>query len=76
MEITKTDFSKVPASNISEVKKLLKQYNKTKSPYLAYRLSAILGYEPDTKDIYGRYIPKPDMQRIQYLQSLPTSEFF
>lgn len=58
------------------VRQLLKKYHETKSPYYAYQLSKVLGYDPDVKDIYGGYTPKPSPEYIKYTQSLPVSEFF
>lgn len=69
-------LDKLPLEQRQRVRQLLKKYHETKSAYYAYFLSNVLGYEPDTKEIYGGYTPKPSYEHIKYTQSLPVSEFF
>lgn len=67
----------IPMANVKAVKGLLKKYNKNRNPLIAFRLSQILGYEPDTKRIYGTVNePVKSLERIEYLKSLPVSNFF
>lgn len=67
----------IPMANVKTVMELLKKYNKNKNPLLALRLSQILGFEPDTKRIYGTVNePVRSLDRIEYLKSLPVSDFF